>query len=191
MAVLAVLAFLSTAGPLRVQLLQGPFHVPWPIKQNYFQDTTTTVAAPVSYQWGSQQSWALTVPQLTQQGPQVHKEVDEQMLTVQNKNSSYFAKQIPNYLIVTSHPGGKNVLHLHQQQQAIQELFQRISEQFTAIFQHWSTGEGMDEMELTEARSNTNDLVPEYQQDWQSWQDQDTTAQVDGELEEEAEEEVA
>jgi tubulin beta len=29
---------------------------------------------------------------------------------------------------------------------------------------HWYTGEGMDEMEFTEAESNLNDLVSEYQQ---------------------------
>ena len=43
----------------------------------------------------------------------------------------------------------------------IQELFKRISEQFTAMFRrkaflHWYTGEGMDEMEFTEAESNMN-----------------------------------
>ncbi len=42
-----------------------------------------------------------------------------------------------------------------------QELFKRISEQFTAMFRrkaflHWYTGEGMDEMEFTEAESNMN-----------------------------------
>ena len=52
---------------------------------------------------------------------------------------------------------------------AIQEIFKRISEQFTAMFRrkaflHWYTGEGMDEMEFTEAESNMNDLVSEYQQ---------------------------
>lgn len=31
-------------------------------------------------------------------------------------------------------------------------------------FLHWYTGEGMDEMEFTEAESNLNDLVVEYQQ---------------------------
>ena len=41
---------------------------------------------------------------------------------------------------------------------AIQEIFKRISEQFTAMFRtkaflHWYTGEGKDEMELTEAES--------------------------------------
>ena len=48
-------------------------------------------------------------------------------------------------------------------------VLQRISEQFTAMFRrkaflHWYTGEGMDEMEFTEAESNMNDLVSEYQQ---------------------------
>lgn len=29
---------------------------------------------------------------------------------------------------------------------------------------HWYTGEGMDEMEFTEAESNINDLITEYAQ---------------------------
>ncbi|XP_071386857.1 tubulin beta-4B chain isoform X7 [Centroberyx affinis] len=73
---------------------------------------------------------------------------------------------------------------------AIQELFKRISEQFTAMFRrkaflHWYTGEGMDEMEFTEAESNMNDLVSEYQQY------QDATAEEEGEFEEEGEEDMA
>ncbi|PWZ58737.1 Tubulin beta-2 chain [Zea mays] len=52
---------------------------------------------------------------------------------------------------------------------SIQEMFHRVSEQFTAMFRrkaflHWYTGEGMDEMEFTEVESNMNDLVAEYQQ---------------------------
>ncbi|XP_044529712.1 tubulin beta chain isoform X5 [Gracilinanus agilis] len=72
---------------------------------------------------------------------------------------------------------------------AIQELFKRISEQFTAMFRrkaflHWYTGEGMDEMEFTEAESNMNDLVSEYQQY------QDATAEEEEDFGEEAEEEA-
>ncbi|XP_046319566.1 tubulin beta-1 chain isoform X11 [Marmota monax] len=72
---------------------------------------------------------------------------------------------------------------------AIQELFKRISEQFTAMFRrkaflHWYTGEGMDEMEFTEAESNMNDLVAEYQQY------QDATAEEHEEFDEDEEEEV-
>ena len=33
-------------------------------------------------------------------------------------------------------------------------------------FLHWYTALGMDEMEFTEAESNLNDLVSEYQLDW-------------------------
>merc|ERR1712006_17277 len=52
---------------------------------------------------------------------------------------------------------------------AVQEMFKRVGEQFTAMFRrkaflHWYTGQGMDEMEFTEAESNMNDLVSEYQQ---------------------------
>ncbi|XP_061158071.1 tubulin beta-4B chain-like isoform X6 [Syngnathus typhle] len=66
-------------------------------------------------------------------------------------------------------------------------MFKRISEQFTAMlrrkaFLHWYTGEGMDEMEFTEAEGNMNDLVSEYQQY------QDATAEDEGEGEEEPEE---
>merc|ERR1712087_251060 len=46
---------------------------------------------------------------------------------------------------------------------------------------HWYTGEGMDEMEFTEAESNMNDLVSEYQQY------QDATAE-DDEFEDEEDE---
>jgi tubulin beta len=45
-------------------------------------------------------------------------------------------------------------------------------------FLHWYTGEGMDEMEFTEAESNMNDLVSEYQQY------QDATAEDDLDFEE-------
>ena len=61
---------------------------------------------------------------------------------------------------------------------AIQEIFKRIAEQFTAMFRrkaflHWYTGEGMDEMEFTEAESNLNDLVSEYQQYQEALADDD------------------
>ena len=52
---------------------------------------------------------------------------------------------------------------------AIQSVFRRIADRFSAMFRrkaflHWYTGEGMDEMEFTEAESNENDLIAEYQQ---------------------------
>jgi tubulin beta len=45
-----------------------------------------------------------------------------------------------------------------------------------------AAGEGMDEMEFTEAESNMNDLVSEYQQY------QDASAEEEGEFDEEEEE---
>ena len=133
------------------------------------------------------------------------KEVDEQMLAVQNKNSSYFVEWIPNNVkvminwISESHkresfdevavcdvpPRGLPMAATFiGNSTAIQEIFKRIAEQFTAMFRrkaflHWYTGEGMDEMEFTEAESNMNDLVSEYQQY------QDATAEEEGEFDEE------
>eukprot|EP00442_Polarella_glacialis_P006300 CAMPEP_0115165094 /NCGR_PEP_ID=MMETSP0227-20121206/73405_1 /TAXON_ID=89957 /ORGANISM="Polarella glacialis, Strain CCMP 1383" /LENGTH=117 /DNA_ID=CAMNT_0002577535 /DNA_START=904 /DNA_END=1258 /DNA_ORIENTATION=+ len=76
------------------------------------------------------------------------------------------------------------VLAAFEGSQAIQEMFKRVAEYFTAMFRrkaflHWYTGEGMDEMEFTEAESNMNDLVSEYQQY------QDATAEEEGEFDEE------
>ncbi|XP_073940940.1 tubulin beta-2A chain-like [Castor canadensis] len=113
---------------------------------------------------GSQQYRALTVPELTQQmfdsknmmaacdprhgryltvaaifrGRMSMKEVDEQMLNVQNKNSSYFVEWIPNNVktaVCDIPPRGlKMSATFIGNSTAIQELFKRISEQFTAMF---------------------------------------------------------
>ena len=116
------------------------------------------------------------------------KEVDEQMLNVQNKNSAYFVEWIPNNVktaVCDIPPRGlKMAATFVGNSTAIQEIFKRISEQFTAMFRrkaflHWYTGEGMDEMEFTEAESNMNDLVSEYQQY------QEATADMDEEFEDE------
>lgn len=51
---------------------------------------------------------------------------------------------------------------------AIQELFRRVGDQFSVMFRRKAflysyCGEGMEEMEFTEAESNLNDLISEYQ----------------------------
>ena len=105
------------------------------------------------------------------------------MLNIQNKNSSYFVDWIPNNVktaVCDIPPRGlKMSATFIGNSTAIQELFKRVSEQFTGswkgdnllwiqldlamfrrkAFLHWYTGEGMDEMEFTEAESNMNDLV--------------------------------
>ena len=48
-----------------------------------------------------------------------------------------------------------------------QELFKRISEQFTAMFRrkaflHWYTGEGMDEMEFTEVGISFRNIYAQF-----------------------------
>merc|ERR1711997_540314 len=101
------------------------------------------------------------------------KEVDDQMMNMVNKNSSYFVEWIPNNLkasICDIPPQGLKMSSVFVgNSTAIQEAWKRVAEQFTLMFRrkaflHWYTGEGMDEMEFTEAESNLNDLVSEYQQ---------------------------
>jgi len=101
------------------------------------------------------------------------KEVDEQMLNMQNKSQAYFVEWIPNNIKTSvcdiAPRGMKMSATFVGNSTSIQEMFKRVSEQFTLMFRrkaflHWYTGEGMDEMEFTEAESNLNDLVSEYQQ---------------------------
>lgn len=52
---------------------------------------------------------------------------------------------------------------------AINSIFQRVGDQFRAMFKrkaflHWYTEEGMDELEFSEAEANMNDLSAEYTQ---------------------------
>jgi len=114
------------------------------------------------------------------------KEVDEQMLNVKSKNNSYFVEWIPNNIksaVCDIPPKGlKMAVTFVGNSTAIQEMFKRVAEQFTVMFRrkaflHWYTGEGMDEMEFTEAESNLSDLVTEYQNY------QDASAEDEGENE--------
>jgi len=118
------------------------------------------------------------------------KEVDQQMMAIQNKNSAYFVDWIPNNVktaVCDVPPCGLKMSGTFiGNSTAIQEIFIRISEQFGAMFKkkaflHWYTSEGMDEMEFTEAESNMKDLVSEYQQY------QDATAEDEQEFYEEEE----
>jgi len=154
--------------------------------------------APLTAQ-GTTQYQALTVAELTQQmfdaknmmcasdprtgryltaaamfrGPIPTKQIDEQMLNIQSKHSEYFVEWIPNNIKSSSCDippiGHKMAATFIGNSTSVQDMFKRVSEQFTLMFRrkaflHWYTGEGMDEMEFTEAESNVNDLVAEYQQ---------------------------
>ena len=99
------------------------------------------------------------------------KEVEEQMQNVQMKNHAYFVEWIPNIVLTAqcaiASRGMKMAVTFLGTSTVIQELFKRISDQFTAAmfkrkaFLHWYTQEGMDEMEFTEAESNMQDLIAE------------------------------
>merc|ERR1719361_1400432 len=112
------------------------------------------------------------------------------MLNVQNKNSSYFVEWIPNNIksaVCDIPPKGlKMAVAFLGNSAAIQEMFKRLAEYFTSMFRrkaflHWYTREGMGEMEFTEAESNMNDLISEYQQyqDATIEEDFDDDAEVD------------
>ncbi|CAD7669181.1 unnamed protein product [Nyctereutes procyonoides] len=148
---------------------------------------------------GGQQYRALTVAELTQQvfdarnamaacdprrgryltvacifrGRMSTREVDEQMLTVQTRHSSCFVDWIPNNVKVAvcdiPPPGLSMAATFMGNSTAVQELFSRVAEHFSAMFRrrafvHWYTSEGMDVGEFAEAESNIHDLVSEYQQ---------------------------
>ncbi|KAJ1034885.1 hypothetical protein NDA18_000492 [Ustilago nuda] len=148
---------------------------------------------------GSQSYRAVTIPEITQQafdnknmmtacdtrlgryltcaayfrGKVSMKDVEDQMQTFQQKHSTQFVEWIPNNVQTAQcdiPPRGlKMSVTFIGNSTAIQDVFKRISEQFSAMFKrkaflHWYTGEGMDEMEFTEAESNLQDLIAEYQQ---------------------------
>ncbi|VDM93462.1 unnamed protein product, partial [Onchocerca ochengi] len=115
-------------------------------------------------------------------------ELETQILNVQNKNSSYFVEWIPNNIktaVCDIPPRGIKISATFLgNTTAIQEIFIRITEQFEAMFRrraflHWYTGEGMDEMEFTEADSNMKDLISEYQQYQDMPDDEDSDEAID------------
>ncbi|XWS49940.1 hypothetical protein CRYUN_Cryun12cG0045700 [Craigia yunnanensis] len=122
---------------------------------------------------GSQQYRALTIPELTQQMWDA-----KNMMCAADPRHGSVCDIPPTGLTKSSTFTGNST--------SIQEMFRRVLEQFTVMFRrkaflHWYTGEGMDEMEFTDAESNMNDLVSEYQQYQDAVADQDG-----GDYEEEA-----
>lgn len=89
---------------------------------------------------------------------------------IMSSNSSYFdmkCKEISYSIFENKTTSNKNIVSLVSSS-AIAERLKLISERFTAMFRrkaflHFYTGEGMDEMEFTEAESNLNVLISKYQ----------------------------
>lgn len=101
------------------------------------------------------------------------KDVEEQMMQMQQKNSPFFVEWIPNNVkssVCDIAPRGQKMsVTFIGNNTCIMELFKRVGEQFSVMYKkkaflHSYTNEGMDEMEFTEAESNMVDLVHEYQQ---------------------------
>uniref|UniRef100_H2Y4E9 Tubulin beta chain n=1 Tax=Ciona savignyi TaxID=51511 RepID=H2Y4E9_CIOSA len=144
-------------------------------------------------------SHALTVPELTEQifnpnniladcnihqgkymaasaifrGRMSLKEVNDQMIDMQNKNSDNFVDWIPNNVMTTTQnnppPGVELTATSIGNNTAIQEAFQRLSTKFDRLYKNRGftnlyTEEGMDTYEFAEAEKNTKDLISEYQQ---------------------------
>jgi len=132
---------------------------------------------------GSQQYRALTVPELTQQ----MFDAKNMMCAADPRHDSLFLVDwapkntctLPKNI---GHMIGYNIIqavsNIHARfmrtrdlcaaglgSQDIQNAVIFENQQFRRnAFLHWYTGEGMDEMEFTEAESNENDLIAEYQQ---------------------------
>ena len=101
------------------------------------------------------------------------KDIDDQMLQLQNRNSENFVDWIPNNIKSSvcdfAGNGQKASATFIGNSTSLKDMFARVSGQYKAMFKrkaflHSYTNEGMDIMEFTEAESNLNDLISEYQQ---------------------------
>ncbi|CDZ98181.1 tubulin beta chain [Phaffia rhodozyma] len=117
------------------------------------------------------------------------RDVEDATYNIRLKNSAGFVEWIPGSVMasVCDVPpiGIKQSATFIGNSTAIQELFKRSHSQFSAMFRrkaylHWYTGEGMDELEFTEAESNILDLVSEYEQYEQSGVEEDEVYEEEG-----------
>ena len=126
------------------------------------------------------------------------KEVDEQMLDIQNKNCSYFVEWIPHNVktavsvCVIYHQ--REPTYLERSLGTVRQ-FKNFPKEFPnslllfsegklfCIGTLYTTCEGMDELEFTEAESNMNDLISECQQYQDATTDDDFCNEVEDEEE--------
>ena len=99
------------------------------------------------------------------------KEIEQQLMAIQEKNSDSFANWVPNNIktaICDIPPRGlKLSATFISNTTAIQFLFRRLMEQFQTMFRkrafiHWYTGEGMDELEFCAAEEGVQGLIDDY-----------------------------
>lgn len=100
------------------------------------------------------------------------KEVEDEMLAIQQKNAPYFVEWIPQNVktaVCDISPIGLRYSGTFLgNSTAINEIFRRLSVEFVAMFRrkaflHWFTAEGMDEMDFTDAHVELQDIIAEYQ----------------------------
>ena len=99
-------------------------------------------------------------------------EIEETIAQFIDKKSSFFAEWIPDNIKASlcsfSTPSiSKSCCAVGNCYASVEQL-KRVANSFTEMlrrkaFIHWYTGEGVDEMEFTEAETNVNDLISEYQ----------------------------
>ncbi|KAJ2924641.1 hypothetical protein H1R20_g12446, partial [Candolleomyces eurysporus] len=101
------------------------------------------------------------------------REAEYAVRDLQVKDSQHFVEWIPDNVsvsLVTVPPVGQTQAAVAlSNSTSIQEVFKRTLGVFAAMYKrraflHWYTGEGMDVMEFSEAESNIQDLIAEYQQ---------------------------
>nr|AFM80053.1 beta-tubulin [Teleopsis dalmanni] len=100
------------------------------------------------------------------------KEIDDEMLNVQKMKMFQFADWIPNYcktdVCDIPRRGEEFSATFLANSTSVHETFNQIKAHFSAMFKrkaflHWYMGEGMEQLDFIEARSNLNDLISEYQ----------------------------
>jgi len=110
------------------------------------------------------------------------REAEYAVRDLQVKKSASFVEWIPDNVSVSlvhvPPVGQSQAATALLNSTAIQEVFQRTLTGFSAMYKrraylHWYTGEGMDPMEFSEAESNVQDLIAEYQQYQEATVDED------------------
>ena len=126
------------------------------------------------------------------------KEVDEQMLDIQTRNSSYFVEWIPSNIktsICDVPPRGQKMSATFiGNTTAFRELFSRVDSQFQKMYSrrayiHWYVNEGLETVEFDEARSNMTDLIQEYEMYENAKVDDDDAEEEIAEADEDVDEE--
>lgn len=110
------------------------------------------------------------------------KEIETQVMAIQQKNSNCFANWVPNNIktaICDISPRGLELSATFiSNTTAIQTMFKRIMTQFQTMFQkrayvHWYTGEGMDELQFATAEEGIQSLIDEYNECNEQDEDED------------------